>query len=243
MIAMCTTWTIALGGGTALDTLASSLFSSSTASPSDVGVVLQRCFIILFVPSCPDAVSLREMELTPRRLTGSFSIYPLPSSGATSSPFCSLCDRQPSWPPMSKHSSECCVSVHRVSGDHCRTCGPQALNLTPNQSTMQVILRLNPSRSTFRFKVSGSTSYNILLCSTDQFQSTRRNHARVHPRPPRDFPPECGSQLVLRLPLRSSRSACSDVYHLLDFLLAPLRILQVCWRESMLGRMGSKMLA
>jgi MATE family multidrug resistance protein len=46
MFAMCTGWLIALGGSTALDTLASSTFTGST-NKHDLGVLLQRSFIIL----------------------------------------------------------------------------------------------------------------------------------------------------------------------------------------------------
>lgn len=50
MIAMCTTWCVALGGGTAFDTFASSLYSSAHAK-IEVGVCLQRCLVILYVIS------------------------------------------------------------------------------------------------------------------------------------------------------------------------------------------------
>ncbi|KAH8596412.1 mate-domain-containing protein [Bisporella sp. PMI_857] len=46
MFAMCTAWLIALGGTTALDTLASSTFTGSK-NPHDLGVLLQRGFIVL----------------------------------------------------------------------------------------------------------------------------------------------------------------------------------------------------
>ena len=46
MFAMCTAWLIALGGTTALDTLCSSSFTGSQ-DPHDLGVLLQRAFIIL----------------------------------------------------------------------------------------------------------------------------------------------------------------------------------------------------
>lgn len=46
MFAMCTAWLIALGGTTALDTLCSSTFTGSH-DPHDLGVLLQRSFIIL----------------------------------------------------------------------------------------------------------------------------------------------------------------------------------------------------
>ena len=46
MFAMCTGWLIALGGTTALDTLASSSFTGSH-DPHDLGILLQRAFIIL----------------------------------------------------------------------------------------------------------------------------------------------------------------------------------------------------
>ncbi|KKA24099.1 hypothetical protein T310_1911 [Rasamsonia emersonii CBS 393.64] len=46
MFAMCTAWLIALGGTTALDTLASSTFTGST-NKHDLGILLQRGFVIL----------------------------------------------------------------------------------------------------------------------------------------------------------------------------------------------------
>lgn len=54
MFAMCTGWLVALGGTTALDTLASSSFTGS-ANKYDLGVLLQRAFIVLgifYVPVC-----------------------------------------------------------------------------------------------------------------------------------------------------------------------------------------------
>jgi MATE family multidrug resistance protein len=54
MFAMCTAWLIGLGGTTALDTLASSTFTGS-ANKHDLGVLLQRGFIVLgllYVPIC-----------------------------------------------------------------------------------------------------------------------------------------------------------------------------------------------
>ena len=46
MFAMSTAWLVALGGTTALDTLCSSSFTGSQ-NPHDLGVLLQRAFIIL----------------------------------------------------------------------------------------------------------------------------------------------------------------------------------------------------
>jgi multidrug resistance protein, MATE family len=46
MFAMCTAWLIALGGTTALDTLGSSTFTGSN-DPCDLGILLQRAFIVL----------------------------------------------------------------------------------------------------------------------------------------------------------------------------------------------------
>ena len=54
MFAMSTAWLIALGGTTALDTLASSTFTGSK-NPHDLGILLQRSFIILalfYIPVC-----------------------------------------------------------------------------------------------------------------------------------------------------------------------------------------------
>jgi MATE family multidrug resistance protein len=46
MFAMSTAWLIALGGSTALDTLCSSTFTGSK-NPHDLGILLQRAFIVL----------------------------------------------------------------------------------------------------------------------------------------------------------------------------------------------------
>lgn len=46
MFAMATAWLIALGGTTAIDTLASVSFTGS-ANPHDLGIILQRAFIVL----------------------------------------------------------------------------------------------------------------------------------------------------------------------------------------------------
>ena len=46
MFAMCTGWLIALGGSTALDTLCSSAFTGSR-DPHNLGILLQRAFIVL----------------------------------------------------------------------------------------------------------------------------------------------------------------------------------------------------
>lgn len=46
MFAMCTAWLIALGGTTALDTLCSSAFTGSH-DPHELGVLLQRAFLVL----------------------------------------------------------------------------------------------------------------------------------------------------------------------------------------------------
>lgn len=54
MFAMCTAWLIALGGTTALDTLASSSFTGSS-NKHDLGILLQRSFILLglfYIPVC-----------------------------------------------------------------------------------------------------------------------------------------------------------------------------------------------
>ena len=55
MFAMCTGWLIALGGSTALDTLASSSFTGSS-NKHDLGVLLQRSFIVLGLFYIPVAV-------------------------------------------------------------------------------------------------------------------------------------------------------------------------------------------
>ncbi|SPN99076.1 probable uncharacterized membrane protein, predicted efflux pump [Cephalotrichum gorgonifer] len=46
MFAMCTAWLIALGGTTALDTLASSTFTGGS-NKHDLGILLQRAFVVL----------------------------------------------------------------------------------------------------------------------------------------------------------------------------------------------------
>jgi multidrug resistance protein, MATE family len=48
MFAMSTGWLIALGGTTAIDTLASATFTGSK-NPQDLGVILQRSFIVLLL--------------------------------------------------------------------------------------------------------------------------------------------------------------------------------------------------
>ncbi|KAH6720395.1 mate-domain-containing protein [Leptodontidium sp. MPI-SDFR-AT-0119] len=55
MFAMSTAWLIALGGSTALDTLASSSFTGSK-NPHDLGVLLQRSFIVLTAFYVPVAI-------------------------------------------------------------------------------------------------------------------------------------------------------------------------------------------
>lgn len=55
MFAMSTAWLIALGGSTALDTLASSTFTGSK-NPHDLGILLQRSFIVLTAFYVPVAV-------------------------------------------------------------------------------------------------------------------------------------------------------------------------------------------
>jgi MATE family multidrug resistance protein len=55
MFAMCSAWLIALGGTTALDTLASSTFTGSE-NKHDLGILLQRGFIILSLFYIPVAI-------------------------------------------------------------------------------------------------------------------------------------------------------------------------------------------
>jgi MATE family, multidrug and toxin extrusion protein len=55
MFAMSTAWLIALGGSTALDTLASSTFTGSK-NPHDLGILLQRAFLVLTVYYIPVAI-------------------------------------------------------------------------------------------------------------------------------------------------------------------------------------------
>jgi MATE family multidrug resistance protein len=55
MFAMSTGWLIALGGTTALDTLCSSSFTGSK-NPHDLGIILQRAFIILGLFYIPVAI-------------------------------------------------------------------------------------------------------------------------------------------------------------------------------------------
>jgi MATE family, multidrug and toxin extrusion protein len=55
MFAMCTAWLVALGGTTALDTLASSTFTGSS-NKHDLGVLLQRGFVILALFYLPVAI-------------------------------------------------------------------------------------------------------------------------------------------------------------------------------------------
>ena len=55
MFAMATAWLIAMGGTTALDTLCSSTFTGSK-DPHDLGILLQRAFIILGLFYIPVAI-------------------------------------------------------------------------------------------------------------------------------------------------------------------------------------------
>jgi MATE family multidrug resistance protein len=55
MFAMATGWLIALGGTTAIDTLASATFTGSK-NPHDLGIILQRAFIILTLFYVPVAI-------------------------------------------------------------------------------------------------------------------------------------------------------------------------------------------
>lgn len=55
MFAMCTAWLIALGGTTALDTLASSSFTGST-NKHDLGILLQRGFLVIGLFYIPVAI-------------------------------------------------------------------------------------------------------------------------------------------------------------------------------------------
>ncbi|CCU81565.1 MatE family transporter [Blumeria hordei DH14] len=55
MFAMSTAWLVAFGGTTALDTLASSTFTGSK-DPHDVGILLQRAFIVLTALYIPVAI-------------------------------------------------------------------------------------------------------------------------------------------------------------------------------------------
>jgi MATE family multidrug resistance protein len=55
MFAMATGWLIALGGTTAIDTLASASFTGSK-NPHDLGIILQRSFVVLSVFYVPVAI-------------------------------------------------------------------------------------------------------------------------------------------------------------------------------------------
>jgi multidrug resistance protein, MATE family len=55
MFAMATAWLIALGGTTALDTLGASVFTGSK-NPHDLGILLQRAFVVLGVFYIPVAI-------------------------------------------------------------------------------------------------------------------------------------------------------------------------------------------
>lgn len=55
MFAMATGWLIALGGTTAIDTLASASFTGSK-NPHDLGIILQRAFVVLSAFYIPVAV-------------------------------------------------------------------------------------------------------------------------------------------------------------------------------------------
>jgi MATE family multidrug resistance protein len=59
MIAMVTAWTVALGGTTAFDTLASAAYArskSGSSSPSHVGILLQRIVFVLLLIYIPCAI-------------------------------------------------------------------------------------------------------------------------------------------------------------------------------------------
>ena len=55
MFAMCSAWLVALGGSTALDTLASSSYTGSQ-NPHDLGILLQKAFIVLTLFYIPIAI-------------------------------------------------------------------------------------------------------------------------------------------------------------------------------------------
>lgn len=55
MFAMATAWLVGIGGTTAIDTLASASFTGSK-NPHDLGIILQRSYIILFLFYVPVAV-------------------------------------------------------------------------------------------------------------------------------------------------------------------------------------------
>jgi MATE family multidrug resistance protein len=55
MFAMATGWLVALGGTTAIDTLASASFTGSK-NPHDLGIILQRAFVVLLLFYLPIAV-------------------------------------------------------------------------------------------------------------------------------------------------------------------------------------------
>jgi MATE family multidrug resistance protein len=55
MFAMATGWLIALGGTTAIDTLASATFTGSK-NPHDLGIILQRAFVVLLIFYIPVVV-------------------------------------------------------------------------------------------------------------------------------------------------------------------------------------------
>jgi MATE family multidrug resistance protein len=55
MFAMATGWLIALGGTTAIDTLASASFTGSK-NPHDLGIILQRSFVVLSLFYLPVAI-------------------------------------------------------------------------------------------------------------------------------------------------------------------------------------------
>lgn len=61
MFAMATGWLIALGGTTAIDTLASATFTGSK-DKTDLGVILQRSFIVLFLFYVPVRMSSTNLE-------------------------------------------------------------------------------------------------------------------------------------------------------------------------------------
>jgi MATE family multidrug resistance protein len=55
MFAMATGWLVALGGTTAIDTLASASFTGSK-NPHDLGIILQRAYVMLLLFYIPIAI-------------------------------------------------------------------------------------------------------------------------------------------------------------------------------------------
>jgi hypothetical protein len=233
MIAMCTTWTIALGGGTALDTLASSLFSSSSASPFEVGIVLQRAFIILYVDSPPIDTLLWLTSIASRFLLH----LPFALLWCFISPVLLALGQTPQL--ASDVQSFLRVLCFGAPGTICFIKPPLVSSLNLNFSLGYIAFE-----SVKKYlQVQGESP--LRRCTDYCIYSPlfNRNYARINPSSRDYFASQRPSQLVLHI-LHTSRSlgcASSYIIDVLDLLWITLCVLQVGQRVSRVGGMESKM--